>query len=120
MRIELARDYRFDAAHRLMRLPDGHKCKRLHGHTFKVEVRLEGPVDEHSGFLLDFADVDRVVDPIIARLDHYYLNEIEGLDNPTSEVIAAWLWHRIAPSLAQLHSITVAETCDSRCTYRGT
>jgi 6-pyruvoyltetrahydropterin/6-carboxytetrahydropterin synthase len=119
MRIELARDYRFDAAHRLPRLPDGHKCKRLHGHTYMIEVRLEGEVDEHTGFLLDFADVDKVVEPVIAKLDHYYLNEIEGLDNPTSEILARWMWQRIIGGLPQLHAITVAETCDSRCTYKG-
>ncbi|MSP15634.1 MAG: 6-carboxytetrahydropterin synthase QueD [Myxococcales bacterium] len=119
MRIELHRDYRFEAAHRLPRLPDGHKCKRLHGHSFRVAVELAGEVDEATGFLLDFADVDRVVDPVIAELDHQYLNELPGLDNPTSEILAVWLWRRLRPTLAQLVSVTVAETCDSRCVYRG-
>lgn len=119
MRTELVREYRFEAAHRLPRLPATHKCFRLHGHSFRFEVALEGEVDERTGFLIDFGDVDEVVAPVLARLDHYYLNEIEGLDNPTSEVLSAWLWQRLQPSLAQLTAITVAETCDARCTYRG-
>ena len=119
MRIELAREYRFEAAHRLPRLPASHKCFRLHGHSFRFEVVIEGEVDESTGFLIDFGDVDNLVQPIVDRLDHYYLNEVEGLDNPTSEVLAAWLWRRIQPLLPILTAITVAETCDARCTYRG-
>lgn len=119
MRIELRRDFRFEAAHRLPRLPDGHKCRRLHGHSFRFTVGIEGEVDEHTGFLMDFADVDRVVDPVVALLDHYFLNEIEGLENPTSEVLAAWLWRRIQPSLPLLSFIEVSETCDARVVYRG-
>jgi 6-pyruvoyltetrahydropterin/6-carboxytetrahydropterin synthase len=119
MRVELVREYRFEAAHRLPRLPDDHMCKRLHGHSFRFEVVIAGEVDEATGFLVDFGDVDRIVRPIVERLDHYYLNEIEGLENPTSEVLAGWLWRRIRPGLPLLAAITVAETCDSRCTYRG-
>lgn len=119
MRVELCREYRFEAAHRLPRLPDGHKCKRLHGHSFRFEVALAGEVDPATGFLVDFGDVDLVVRPVVDRLDHFYLNEVEGLDNPTSEVLAGWLWQRLQPALPQLASITVAETCDSRCVYRG-
>jgi 6-pyruvoyltetrahydropterin/6-carboxytetrahydropterin synthase len=119
MKIELCRDYRFEAAHRLPRVPEGHKCARLHGHSFRFTVLLAGEVDERTGFLIDFADVDAVVDPIVAQLDHRYLNEIEGLDNPTSELLAAWLWRRIRGRLPQLAAVTVAETCDSRCTYKG-
>lgn len=119
MRIELSRDYCFEAAHRLPRVPDGHKCKRLHGHSYRVEVRIEGEVDEATGFLMDFAEVDRVLDPVVALLDHQYLNEIEGLENPTSEVLAGWLWMRIRPALPLLAQVTVSETSDSRCTYRG-
>jgi 6-pyruvoyltetrahydropterin/6-carboxytetrahydropterin synthase len=119
MRMELSRDYRFEAAHRLPRVPEGHKCARLHGHSFRFTVLLAGDVDEQTGFLIDFADVDVVVDPIVAQLDHRYLNELEGLDNPTSELLAGWLWRRIRPKLPQLAAVTVAETCDARCTYRG-
>jgi 6-pyruvoyltetrahydropterin/6-carboxytetrahydropterin synthase len=119
MRIELVREYRFEAAHRLPRLPETHKCHRLHGHSFRFEVTLEGEVDPKTGFLIDFGDVDRIVDPLVERLDHFYLNEVEGLDNPTSEVLAGWLWDRLRPQLPVLAAVTVSETCDSRCTYRG-
>ncbi|MBI4508023.1 MAG: 6-carboxytetrahydropterin synthase QueD [Deltaproteobacteria bacterium] len=119
MRVELCRDYRFEAAHRLPRLPDGHKCKRLHGHSFRFEVTLAGEVDDATGFLMDFGDVDRVVAPVVQRLDHFYLNEIQGLENPTSEILSRWLWRELKPSLPLLSAITVSETCDSRCIYRG-
>src|SRR5262249_7867233 len=119
MHVELHREYRFEAAHRLPRLPATHKCHRLHGHSFRFEVLLEGEVDPATGFLIDFGDVDVVVAPLVARLDHYYLNEIEGLENPTPEVLAAGLWLRLRPKLPFLRAVTVAETCDARCTYRG-
>ena len=119
MRIELVREYRFEAAHRLPRVPPAHKCFRLHGHSFRFEVTIEGEVDETTGFLVDFGDIDKLVQPIVERLDHNYLNEVEGLENPTSEVLSAWLWRRIQPMLPTLTAITVAETCDARCTYRG-
>jgi 6-pyruvoyltetrahydropterin/6-carboxytetrahydropterin synthase len=119
MRIELCRDFRFEAAHRLPRVAEGHKCHRLHGHSYRVEVRVVGEVDETTGFLMDFADVDRVVDPVVALLDHRYLNDIEGLENPTSELLARWLWVRLRPAMPLVDSITISETVDSRCTYRG-
>ena len=119
MRIELAREYRFEAAHRLPRVPPGHKCARLHGHSFKLEILLEGEVDERTGLLIDFGDVDAIVQPLVQRLDHQLLNDIEGLENPTSEIFAAWLWKRLRPSLPMLSAVTVAETVDARCTYRG-
>src|SRR5882757_8787780 len=106
MRIELAREYRFEAAHRLPRLPATHKCARLHGHSFRFEVLLEGEVDERTGFLMDFGEVDEIVQPILDRLDHHYLNEIEGLENPTSEVFSAWLWQRLLPKLPILQAVT--------------
>ena len=119
MQIELHREYRFEAAHRLPRLPPEHKCHRLHGHSFRFEVMLVGEVDEQTGFLIDFGDVDAIVEPLRQRLDHYFLNEIEGLENPTSEILARWLWRALKPTLPMLASITVAETCDARCVYRG-
>ncbi len=119
MRIELAREFRFEAAHRLPRMPAGHKCSRLHGHSFRFEVLLEGEVDDRTGILIDFGDIDKTLQPILAQLDHYLLNEIEGLENPTSEVLSAWLWRRILPLLPMLKAVTVAETCEARCIYRG-
>ena len=119
MRAELTRDYRFEAAHRLPNLPEAHKCRRLHGHSFCIQVVICGPVAPVTGFVMDFADVDKIVDPVIATLDHYYLNEIPGLENPTSEILASWLWEKIQPALPLLAAITVAETCDARCTVRA-
>jgi 6-pyruvoyltetrahydropterin/6-carboxytetrahydropterin synthase len=119
MQVELVKEYRFEAAHRLPRLPDGHKCKRLHGHSFRIEVRLFGDVDRQTGFLMDFWDVDAAVAPLLERLDHHYLNEVEGLENPTSEVLAGWIYQQLRPRLPQLQAVTVSETCDSRVIYRG-
>jgi 6-pyruvoyltetrahydropterin/6-carboxytetrahydropterin synthase len=119
MQVELVKEYRFEAAHRLPRLPDGHKCKRLHGHSFRFEVRLAGEVDRQTGFLVDFWDVDAAVAPLLERLDHHYLNEVEGLENPTSEVLAGWIYQQLRPRLPQLEAVTVSETCDSRVIYRG-
>jgi 6-pyruvoyltetrahydropterin/6-carboxytetrahydropterin synthase len=119
MRAELSRDYRFEAAHRLPNLPEAHKCRRLHGHSFRIQVVIAGPVAPVTGFVMDFADVDQIVDPVIASLDHYYLNEISGLENPTSEILAAWLWDKIQPALPRLSAVTVAATGDARVTYRG-
>jgi 6-pyruvoyltetrahydropterin/6-carboxytetrahydropterin synthase len=119
MTVELVKEYRFEAAHRLPRVPAGHKCARLHGHSFRFEVTVRGAVDEASGWYIDYAALDEAVAPLLARLDHFYLNEVEDLENPTSELLARWLWTRLRPSLAGLASIAVAETCDARCTYRG-
>ncbi len=119
MRATLIKRYTFEAAHRLPKVPEGHKCGRLHGHSYAIEVRVEGEVDVQSGMVIDYGDISAVVKPLIKRLDHYYLNEIEGLENSTSEVLARWLWEQIKPSLPQLTCITVAETCTARCEYRG-
>lgn len=120
MRVELTKTYRFEAAHRLPRVPPDHKCHRLHGHSFAVDVSVEGEVDERMGWLVDFADISAVVEPIVAReLDHRTLNDVPGLENPTSEILCRWLWERLAPRLAGLSSVTVHETCAARCTYRG-
>jgi 6-pyruvoyltetrahydropterin/6-carboxytetrahydropterin synthase len=118
MRCRLSRDYRFEAAHFLPKVPEGHKCRRMHGHSYQVRVTLEGAIDPELGWLLDFGDVDQVVDPVLARLDHQVLNEIPGLENPTSEVLAAWLWRQLAARLP-LAEVEVAETADSRCSVTG-
>ena len=118
-RVSLVREFTFEAAHRLPFAPEGHKCRRLHGHSFRVEVLCEGEVDPAAGWLLDFADVKRAFEPLYEQLDHHYLNEIEGLENPTAEMIARWIWTRLKPRLPLLAQITVAETCAARCIYRG-
>ncbi|MGI5458576.1 6-carboxytetrahydropterin synthase QueD [Streptomyces sp. CA-249302] len=117
--MEIFREFAFEAAHRLPRVPDGHKCARLHGHSYKVSVHVEAPVDRELGWVMDFGDIKRAFRPIDAQLDHYYLNDIEGLENPTSENLARWIWDRMITELPHLSAITVRETCTSGCTYRG-
>jgi 6-pyruvoyltetrahydropterin/6-carboxytetrahydropterin synthase len=117
--VELVKDFRFEAAHYLPNVPDGHKCRRMHGHSFRGEVALRGEIDARTGWIMDFADLKRVIDPVVSRLDHYLLNEIEGLENPTSEVLAIWLWGQLAPRLPLLHRVTIEETCTTRCHYFG-
>ncbi len=119
MVVELTKDFRFEAAHRLPNTPEGHKCRRLHGHSFKVTIEVKGPVDEQSGWLIDFAEIKEAWKPLHERLDHYFLNEIDGLENPTSEILSRWIWVRLQPRLACLSAVTVHETCTSACTYRG-
>lgn len=117
--VELQCDFRFEAAHLLPRLPEGHKCRRLHGHSYRCTVTVKGPIDPELGWLIDFADIKAAVEPVRRQLDHYYLNEIEGLENPTSEVLARWVWQRLSPTLPHLHRIEISETCTSRCVYQG-
>jgi 6-pyruvoyltetrahydropterin/6-carboxytetrahydropterin synthase len=119
MRCRLVRSYEFEAAHRLPKVPAGHKCSRMHGHSYKLTVTVEGEVDPELGWVVDFAEVDGHVDPLVAELDHRILNDIPGLENPTSEVLAGWLWQRLAPRVPVLAEIAVAETRDSACVYRG-
>lgn len=117
--MEIFREFTFEAAHRLPNVPEGHKCARLHGHSFTVVLHVEGEVGAESGWVMDFADLKRAFKPVWERLDHYYLNEIPGLENPTSEVLARWIWNELKPGLPELSQITVRETCTSGCTYRG-
>ncbi|MGD2110162.1 MAG: 6-carboxytetrahydropterin synthase QueD [Phycisphaerae bacterium] len=118
-RVSIARSFTFEAAHRLPNLPVGHKCERLHGHSFRVELVCEGEADPRSGWLIDFAEIKRVFAPFLEQLDHRYLNEIDGLENPTAENLARWIWTRVRPVLPPLSQVNVAETCTSRCEYRG-
>jgi 6-pyruvoyltetrahydropterin/6-carboxytetrahydropterin synthase len=119
MKVRLSKSFRFEAAHLLPTFPEGHKCRRLHGHSFRFDVIVEGEVDPALGYLIDYGDIKRVVDPIVKQLDHYYLNEIPGLENPTSEVLSQWLWKRIKPALPLLSRIIVYETCTSSCEHDG-
>lgn len=119
MNVRLVKEYRFEAAHLLPKVPPGHKCQRLHGHSFKIELTVSGPVDPETGWFIDYGDIDEIWAPLYDMLDHHYLNEVEGLDNPTSENLARWLWDRIRPKLPQLSRVTVHETCDARCEYEG-
>ncbi len=117
--VELVKDFNFEAAHFLPNVPEGHKCRRTHGHSFKGEIAIRGPVDPKLGWVMDFADLKKAVDPIVTELDHYLLNDIEGLENPTSELLAIWLWRRLASQVPNLFRVTIEETCTSRCHYYG-
>lgn len=117
--MELIKTFTFDAAHRLTALPAGHKCAQLHGHTFKVEIHLSGEFNRTTGYLVDFAEVKQICAPVIDRLDHSYLNEIEGLESPTSENIAIWLWDRLKGSLPALQKVGVFESPMNGVVYTG-
>jgi 6-pyruvoyltetrahydropterin/6-carboxytetrahydropterin synthase len=119
MRARLERSYRFEAAHFLPKVPSSHKCARMHGHSYQIVVALEGEVDPELGWVRDFASIDEHAAPLVRQLDHQVLNEIEGLANPTSELLAAWWWQRLAARLPELCEIVVAETPSSSCVYRG-
>jgi 6-pyruvoyltetrahydropterin/6-carboxytetrahydropterin synthase len=116
--MELFREFGFEAAHRLTGVPEGHKCSRLHGHSYRVQVFVGGDVDAASGMVMDFGEISAACEPVRDRLDHYYLNDIEGLDNPTSENLAAWIWARLSGGLP-LTRVVVRETCTSGVEYRG-
>src|SRR6185312_15110355 len=103
--MELRKTFQFEAAHLLPLLPKAHKCRRLHGHSFKVEVVVAGMCDPKLGWLMDYADISAAFQPIWQKLDHYYLNDIPGLENPTSEILAAWIWKRLSRRLPALKEI---------------
>lgn len=116
--MEIFREFTFEAAHRLPHVPEGHKCARLHGHSYRVTVHVTGEVGAESGWVMDFADIKAAFAPLMEQLDHHYLNEVPGLDNPTSEVLARWIWQRLIDALP-LSQVIVRETCTSGCVYRG-
>ena len=117
--MDIFKVFTFEAAHRLPNVPDGHKCGRLHGHSFRVELHLTGELDPNLAWVVDFADVKAVFKPILERLDHHYLNDIPGLENPTSERITVWIWDQVKPLLPQLSQVVVHETCTAGSRYRG-
>jgi 6-pyruvoyltetrahydropterin/6-carboxytetrahydropterin synthase len=117
--MEIFEIYRFEAAHRLPKVAADHKCARLHGHSYRVDVHVAGDVDPDAGWVQDFADIDAAFAPVMERLDHYYLNDIPGLENPTSEILCEWIWNELSPSLPLLSKIVVHETCTCGCTYTG-
>jgi len=119
MIVELMKEYRFEAAHRLPKVAPGHKCARVHGHSYRVELLVTGPVNPETGWLIDFGEIDDAWAPLNAVLDHHYLNDVQGLENSTCENMAAYIWNQIRPKIPQLSGVTVWETFDSRCTYRG-
>jgi 6-pyruvoyltetrahydropterin/6-carboxytetrahydropterin synthase len=117
--VNVFKEFTFEAAHRLPNVPEGHKCARLHGHSFRVAIHVEGAVGNETGWVVDFADIERAFAPLRDQLDHRYLNEIDGLDNPTSERVAEWIWQRLALTLPGLDKVVVRETCTAGVEYQG-
>lgn len=117
--MEIFKVFYIEAAHRLSNLPETHKCSRLHGHSFRVEIHISGEVNKQQGWVMDFADIKSAFDPLYKQLDHYYLNEVEGLENPTSENLARWIWERLEPVLPVLSKVVIQETCTAGCVYTG-
>ncbi|MEZ5502177.1 MAG: 6-carboxytetrahydropterin synthase QueD [Halioglobus sp.] len=117
--MEIYKEFHFEAAHRLPNVPEGHKCARLHGHSFHVRLVVAGEAPEPAGWVMDFADIKSAFKPVYEQLDHHYLNEIPGLANPTSENIARWIWEHLQPRLPLLQQVELRETCTSGCIYRG-
>ncbi len=100
-------------------LPKAHTCRRLHGHSFRAEIVVAGPLDGKLGWVMDYAAISAAFQPIFEHLDHCYLNEVQGLENPTSEIVAVWIWKKLKPKLPLLSEVVVAETCTARAVYRG-
>ncbi|AXS39819.1 6-carboxytetrahydropterin synthase QueD [Breoghania sp. L-A4] len=117
--MKITQAFTFEAAHRLPKVPQTHRCHRMHGHSYRVELVLDGPVDPETGFVVDFFDVEAAFGPLLLRLDHYCLNEVEGLENPTAENIAVWIWQRTKPLLPLLSAVRVFETADCWAEYEG-
>ncbi len=118
MPTRIAKSFSFDAAHRLTRVPPGHPCGRMHGHTYTVTLALEGEPGVESGWLVDFGEIRARFEPLRQQLDHACLNDLQGLENPTAELLARWLFERLAPGLPGLVEVTVQETPTSWASYR--
>lgn len=117
--MEIFKVFHIDAAHCLPNVPPGHKCANLHGHSFRIEIHIKGPVDPKMGWVIDFTDITKSFQPLLNKLDHKYLNDIEGLNNPTSENLALWIWKNLKPVLPQLSEVVVQESTESGCIYKG-
>jgi 6-pyruvoyltetrahydropterin/6-carboxytetrahydropterin synthase len=118
--MDIFKVFQIEAAHRLPNVPAGHKCARLHGHSFRIEIHVSGEPGAESGWIMDFADLKSAFEPIFAEIDHHCLNDVAGLENPTSEHLAVWIWRRLKPNLMPLSKVVVHETCTSGCVYSGT
>ena len=117
--MDIFKSFTLESAHRLPHVPPGHKCARVHGHSFRVELHVSGPVDATLGWVMDFADLKQAFEPLFQQLDHRYLNDVPGLENPTSENLARWIWRELKPQLPALARVVVHETCTSGCSYAG-
>lgn len=116
--MEIFKEFRFEAAHRLPNVAPEHRCYRMHGHSYRVVVHVQGPLDPKLGWVIDFADIQTAFEPLRVQLDHQVLNEVDGLANPTSEILARWIWERLT-GLQGLSAVVVWETSTSGCVYRG-
>ena len=117
--MKIFKEFSFEAAHLLPHVPSGHKCAQLHGHSFRLQLWVQGEIGEQTGWLVDYAEIDRAFEPLYEQLDHHYLNEIEGLENPTSEILACWVWERVSATLPGLCKVVIFETCNTGCVYKG-
>ena len=117
--MEIYKEFHFEAAHLLPNVPEGHKCARLLGHSFHVRLTVSGEAPEPAGWVMDFSEIKTAFKPILNQLDHSYLNDIPGLENPTSENLARWIWKKLQPALPKLSAVEIRETCTSGCIYRG-
>ena len=117
--MDIFKTFTIEAAHRLPNVPAGHKCARLHGHSFRIELHVSGPLHPEFGWVMDFAEIKAAFRPLYDQLDHHYLNDVPGLDNPTSEHLARWIWQRLKPDLELLAKVVVHETCTSGSSYSG-
>ena len=118
-KVEIFKEFTIDCAHSLPNVPDGHKCKNVHGHTYRIKVVIEGELHPKYGWVLDFAVMKEAFHEIKETLDHKYLNDIEGLENPTAEIISIWVWDRLVSKLEGLKEVWIFETPTSGCVYRG-
>ena len=116
---ELVQTVRFESARRLPNVPPGHPCANVYGLAFYLEIHVVGSLDKETGWVFDFAEIERAMKPLRDRIDHHYLNDIEGLENPTSEMLVTWIWDRLAPSLPGLTELVLRENEVSRVVYRG-
>lgn len=117
--MQIFKQFTFDSAHFLPNVPDGHKCKEIHGHTYRVVFYFEGELNPELGWVMDFGDLKQVLEPTIKRIDHKLMNNIPGLENPTCERIAIWLWEQVKPSLPMLCKVELHETPTSGAVYEG-
>ena len=117
--MEIFKEFTIEAAHCLPNVPAGHKCGRLHGHSFRIEIHVRGPVDHAMGWVIDFADIKSAFKPVEEAIDHRFLNDVPGLENPTSENLARWIWEQLSPALPMLSKVVVRETCTTGCVYEG-
>ena len=119
MQVTLTKSFSFESAHWLPTFPKDHKCRRMHGHSFRVDVEVAGPVSEEKGYLIDYGQIKQAVAPILEQLDHRLLNDVDGLENPTAEMLARWIFVRLKSALPMLAAVQVRETCTAAARYTG-